>query len=117
MSDGYAADVDRLARRSADFPDLADRARRVAETVRATLDATGAPWGEDEVGSSFAAAHAGPAAQAWELLSGLGDDLADVGARFSKAAAGYRASEEDVMTGLSAAGGGLDAAHLPNAEA
>ncbi|MGH3449582.1 MAG: hypothetical protein ACRDQW_02425 [Haloechinothrix sp.] len=107
MNDGFFTDIDRLAERSKDFEGLAERAGSVADRLKSALDSGSPVWGSDAVGESFAAAHAGPATQAWELLSGLNSGLGGVGGRFADAAAAYRAADDSAIDGISGAGRAL----------
>lgn len=93
MTDGFFADVERIAARSKDFDDHATRAKRVAESLDSTLESTGRAWGGDAVGERFDAAHGEAANQARELLSALGGELGELGAKFAGVAETYRASE------------------------
>lgn len=107
MTDGFGVDLDRLAHRATEFPELAERAGRLADGLKATLEATGTAWGEDAVGASFAAAHTEAAAEALDLLAGLRAGLTDVGSRFTDAAAEYRAADDSAITGITSAGRSL----------
>lgn len=109
MTGGFTADADRLAHRSADFAALADRARRIADDLRAALEAAEAPWGRDAVGTSFAAAHAEPAERSRALVDTLAEGLGSVGARFAAAAVEYRDADADASAGLEGSARRLDA--------
>lgn len=94
MSDGYAADADRIGSRAKDFGDHADRARRVAATLRAALESDTQAWGSDVVGQSFAGAHAEPAAQTARQVSGLSGEFDALGTAFTGAAETYRSTDD-----------------------
>ncbi|MPY77461.1 MAG: hypothetical protein GEV04_02995 [Actinophytocola sp.] len=94
MSDGWSADVERVAKHAHDFDTHAQRATRIANALRDALDATGAPWGSDEVGSSFDATHRSAADSALALFTGLGDTLGRMGARLADAAKTYQATDD-----------------------
>jgi len=61
MNSGFSTDHERLTRHAGEFGGLAERAGQIAGDLNHTLDALGKPWGDDEVGHSFAAVHTGPA--------------------------------------------------------
>lgn len=88
---GFEADVDRLSAQAKDFGPLADRAARISAALEQALG--DAPWGDDVVGRSFAAAHAAPADETMTGLKGLAGGLADVGGSFGDAARRYQASD------------------------
>ncbi|GGM66159.1 hypothetical protein GCM10012275_40910 [Longimycelium tulufanense] len=92
---GFRVDDQRLAERAHQFDGLAERSGQIAEELNRALSGTGACWGSDEIGRSFAAVHAGPADDALGRLSGLADRLTDVGQRFAETARDYRAAESD----------------------
>lgn len=88
---GFEADVDRLSAHAKDFGPLADRAARISAELEQALG--DAPWGDDAVGRSFAAAHTAPADEAMTGLKGLSGGLADAGGSFGDAARRYQASD------------------------
>ncbi|GAA5128124.1 hypothetical protein [Haloechinothrix salitolerans] len=94
MTDGWSANVERVAKHARDFDTHAERATRIANTLRDALDTTGAPWGSDEVGSSFDATHRAAADSALALITGLGDTLGRMGARLADAATTYQATDD-----------------------
>jgi uncharacterized protein YukE len=88
----HGADVERLAARAAEFDEHAQRARNLADDLRAALDGP-APWGNDDIGRRFADQHADAAEQTVQRLTDLSAKLADMGSAFAKAARTYRATD------------------------
>lgn len=80
---GFRSDPEQLGRRAREFDELAARARRVAEQLRRALEATGACWGADEIGRSFAETHLRRARQALDDVDGLAPRLREVGANLA----------------------------------
>ncbi|GAA4861925.1 hypothetical protein [Saccharopolyspora sp. CA-218241] len=62
------------------FGELADRAERIADALRRALSDAGECWGQDDVGTAFAAAHRDPARSALERVAALPERLRDFGA-------------------------------------
>jgi hypothetical protein len=104
MSDGYEVDPARLAEQGAQLDPLAGRIASIHQTLSAALAESGACWGTDAVGQSFAGAHAGPADSTLTQLGGLPDKLGSVGTRFTATAARYEGDDEHGATRLRAAG-------------
>ncbi|HWE90570.1 MAG TPA: hypothetical protein VG317_14000 [Pseudonocardiaceae bacterium] len=102
--EGYRVDAAELARQAQDFPDLADRAQRIHQTLSQALDAAGECWGSDAAGQSFAAHHLGAANDTLDRLGSLSGRLSSVGQRWSETASGYRRVEADVVNTVEAAG-------------
>lgn len=94
MTDGWSADVERVAKHARDFDTHAERATRIANALRDALDATGTPWGSDEVGSSFDATHRAAADDTLALVTGLSDTLGRMGTRLADAATSYQAIDD-----------------------
>ncbi|GAB2961103.1 PE domain-containing protein [Amycolatopsis acidiphila] len=88
---GFEADVDRLSAHAKDFDGLVERAARISADLAQALE--GAPWGDDVVGRSFAAAHAKPASETATRLTGLAADLGRAGGSFAEAARRYQAGD------------------------
>lgn len=105
MTQGFSADADRIGARSRDFDDHAQRARTVAETLQSSIGEQ--PWGDDEVGQSFAASHVDSAERAMGLLAGLGGELDAMGGKLAGAAETYRAIDQGGADDVGAAGRGL----------
>ncbi|MGH3432681.1 MAG: hypothetical protein ACRDQB_07580 [Thermocrispum sp.] len=105
MSEGYTADADRIGARARDFGEHAERARQVAQNLRSALEsgASGAPWGGDAVGQSFAGAHAGPADRTLQQLSGLSGEFDAIGTDFTGAAETYRSTDSAAAEDAAAA--------------
>lgn len=93
MSDGYAADADRIDARARDFGDHSQRAREVADALRTALDSDARAWGSDVIGESFAGSHAEPASRVLQQLSGLSGEFEAVGETFAGAAETYRSTD------------------------
>jgi uncharacterized protein YukE len=89
-NDGFSTDPAALARHAGEFDGLAERAGKLAGDLNRTLDELGRPWGDDEVGTSFAAVYSGPSAETRTGLTGTSDHLADMGARLKAMASAYR---------------------------
>lgn len=101
--DGYEVDVDRLAARAGQFEPLAGRIDAIHRTLTDALGAEGTCWGADVVGQSFAAAHAGPAADTESALSGLSGRITTVGTKLTETAATYGTGEHAAVEQLRAA--------------
>jgi hypothetical protein len=101
VTGGFGADVDRLAARAKEFDGLAERAGRISADLDHALEGAEAAWGDDIVGASFAAAHAGPAAEVADRLRGLGGGLREVGASFGEAARRYQAGDAEAAGSIS----------------
>ncbi|HEV2784391.1 MAG TPA: hypothetical protein VGX25_33815 [Actinophytocola sp.] len=104
MTDGFTADADRLAAQAGQFPGLAERAGAIHRELSDALAETGACWGGDTVGQSFAAVHTGPADSTLGGLGALPDRLGSVGTRFADTATAYRDQDAAGARDLSAAG-------------
>jgi len=102
MSDGYAADPDRLTTRGGQFDDLVGRVGRIHRTLTDELSATGECWGSDAVGRSFGSAHAGPADDTLTALSSLTERLGGVGTRFVATGTAYTGAEDGAVERLRA---------------
>lgn len=93
MSGGFEVDAARLAARSQDFDGLAASAARIAADLDHALTGAESAWGDDVVGTSFAAAHAGPARAAADQIRALAGSLRELGDAFGEAARRYRAGD------------------------
>ncbi|OLF04276.1 hypothetical protein BLA60_41495 [Actinophytocola xinjiangensis] len=102
MTDGYAANPDRLAAEGARFDDLAGRVGQIHRTLADALSATGECWGTDAVGASFADAHAAPAETTLTALSSLTESLGAVGTRFTATGTAYTGAEDAAVEHLRA---------------
>ncbi|MQA61715.1 MAG: hypothetical protein GEU86_09510 [Actinophytocola sp.] len=100
MTDGFFADAERIAGRSKDFDAFAERAGKVADALRTTLESTGKAWGDDAVGESFEAVHGDAARSVLDAVAGLRGELTEVGAKFADAAAAYREAEYGGQTDI-----------------
>ncbi|OZM75069.1 hypothetical protein CFN78_02520 [Amycolatopsis antarctica] len=89
MSGGFEVDAERLGDKASEFGGLAERAERITAALRTALAGSGAPWGDDTVGRSFAAVHEGPAAETAGRCAGLGAGLDGLGDALTAAAARY----------------------------
>lgn len=94
MTDGWSADVERVAKHARDFDTHAERATRIANTLRDALGVTGTPWGADEVGSNFDATHRAAADATLAVITGLGDTLGRMGIRLADGATTYQAIDD-----------------------
>jgi uncharacterized protein YukE len=103
---GFEADIERLAARAKDFDDHAERARQIATDLDHALAGAAGAWGDDVVGRSFAAAHAGPTADTADRVRGLFAGLGDVGGSFTEAARRYQAGDTGAAESISDAAGG-----------
>lgn len=101
---GFEADVERLTARAKDFDGFVARAGQISADLDRALD--GAPWGDDVVGHSFAAAYAKPATETADRLRGLAAGLGGVGDSFAEAARRYRAGESGAQDSITDAAGG-----------
>jgi uncharacterized protein YukE len=87
---GFESDHERLARHAADFDGLTERAGKLSGELNQTLDALGTPWGDDEVGQSFAAVYSGPSGQTRTGMDAVPGHLGDMRTRLTEMAAAYR---------------------------
>jgi uncharacterized protein YukE len=88
--DGFSTDPEALARHAGEFDGLAERAGKIAGDLNQTLDGLGKPWGDDEVGQSFASVYSGPSDTTRAGLTGTSDHLDDMGSRLKAMAAAYQ---------------------------
>lgn len=95
---GFEADVDRLSARAKDFDALSSRAGQISAELAQALD--GAPWGDDVVGRSFAAAHVKSADETAARLQALPADLGDAGGTFADAGRRYQAGDADAADSI-----------------
>ncbi|NKQ59333.1 PE domain-containing protein [Amycolatopsis sp. K13G38] len=102
---GFEADAERLASGAKDFDGLVRRAAQISADLDGALDGAAAAWGADEVGRSFAAAHATPAEDSAKRLRELADGLGDVGGSFADAARRYRAGDAAAQRSIADAAG------------
>ncbi|WP_216214142.1 type VII secretion target [Amycolatopsis aidingensis] len=101
---GFAVDTDRLDAKAAELGELAERAAGIAAELDRALAATGAAWGTDAVGRSFAAAHEVPAEQTRERLRALPERIGELHRRLTEAAAAYRAGDAEAADRVRDAG-------------
>jgi hypothetical protein len=97
---GYTTDPEALARHAGEFDGLAERAGTIAGDLSRALDSLGAPWGDDEVGRSFAHVYSGPANATRTGLSGTSAHLTDMGARLKAMAGAYQNVDDTTRTRL-----------------
>jgi hypothetical protein len=102
-ADGYEADAEQLAGKAAQFEPLVGRLSAIHRQLADALSADGVCWGGDDVGHSFAAAHAGPADDTVADLLTLPDRLGSVGTRLSASATTYQGMETSTVEQLNAA--------------
>ncbi|TCO65610.1 WXG100 family type VII secretion target [Actinocrispum wychmicini] len=95
MNDGFRSDHETLARHAGEFDGHAEQAGRIAGDLTHTLDALGKPWGDDEVGQSFASVYSGPSEQTRTGLDAAAGHLTDMGTRLRTMAAAYRDVDTD----------------------
>ena len=94
-TDGYTSDNnDSLLRESGQFSGLAQRAGTIHTDLDGVLGETGACWGDDEVGRSFAATHLTGANDALGKLGALSGQLTDVGNRYETTGKTYASLED-----------------------
>lgn len=108
MTDGFFADAERIAGRSKDFDAFAERAGKVADALRTTLESTGKAWGDDAVGESFEAVHGDAARSVLDAVAGLKGELAELGGKFAEAAATYREADHGGVTEIGAVARALE---------
>ncbi len=87
---GFESDHERLAKHASDFAPMVERAGKLSGELNQTLDALGTPWGDDEVGQSFAAVYSGPSGQTRTGLDAVSGHLDDMQTRLTEMAAAYR---------------------------
>lgn len=100
---GFEADADRLAARAKDFDGLVATAGKIAAELDSALADAEAAWGDDAVGRSFAASHAGPAKAVVDQLRRLPESLRDLGDSFGEAARRYRAGDSGAAASVDGA--------------
>ena len=100
---GYEVDADALTTHAKEFPGFAERAGGIHRELSEKLTELGPCWGNDSVGQSFAAAHVAPADATLGALGSLGDQLEDVGTRFTDTAAAYRTQDASGATRITSA--------------
>lgn len=83
---------------------LSDQAQAIVRELMSAVRSTGVCWGDDEVGRSFAAAHAAHAAETLDRAGALPGRLTAVGGRFVDAAARLRELDEHGARAIRAAG-------------
>ncbi|WP_028851168.1 hypothetical protein [Thermocrispum municipale] len=98
MNPDHGADVERLASRARDFSEHAQRAKRIADDLRAAVDGK-APWGSDEIGERFAGAHVDAANRAMQRLEEISAQLTSMGDKFGDAAKTYRSTDDESAEG------------------
>jgi hypothetical protein len=103
MSNGFAADADRLSAQAREFPELAARAGAIHRELSDSLAALGPCWGSDTVGQNFAAAHVSLADDTLAGLGQLPDQLGSVGTKFSDTATAYRDTDASGAQQINAA--------------
>lgn len=103
---GFGVDLHRLSSGAGDFDGLAARAGAIAAELGRALEATTAPWGDDEVGRAFAGSHADPAARTREQIDGLAGELAAMGTRFARAGEAYRDADDSAADDVIISGSG-----------
>lgn len=91
---GFEADVDRLSAHAKEFDAFRQRAAEIAARLDSALDGAHTAWGDDEVGRSFASAHAAPAEDTATKVRGLPGGLDGVGGAFAEAARRYQAGDD-----------------------
>jgi hypothetical protein len=104
MSDGYTADVDRLAGQAGQLDPLVNQVSTIHRTLSEALTEAGSCWGADAVGESFGSAHTGPSDSTLTQLGALPDQLGSVGTRFTDTASTYAGDDQHGVERLRAAG-------------
>lgn len=98
---GFRADVERLHRHAAEFPDLSDQVSAVHKELSDALTTAGDCWGDDAVGQSFAAGHVKAAGDTLDEMGALPGRLTEVGDRFTATANAYQHVEQGNTAELS----------------
>lgn len=91
---GFEADADRLSGHAKEFDALRQRAGEIAAELDRSLEGAESAWGDDDVGRSFASAHAAPAGETAAKVRGLADGLDGVGGSFAEAGRRYQAGDD-----------------------
>lgn len=107
---GFEADPERLRSHAGELDGIAQRAGRIAADLQRAVEDSGAPWGSDAVGQSFATAHEGPAADTLSRVSELPGGLAGMGQKFTDAASRYTEVEDAAVSAIDETGSGLQEA-------
>ncbi len=89
MTGGFSADPARLRQHGGEFAGHAERTSAIHRELSGALGESGACWGDDEAGQSFAAGYLQPAQDTLSMLGSLPAGLADVGDRFTATAGRY----------------------------
>lgn len=95
MNDGFSSDHATLARHAGEFADHAEHAGRIARDLNQSLDGLGEPWGDDEVGQSFASVYSGPAQETRTGMDAASGHLTEMGTRLRAMATAYRDVDTD----------------------
>jgi uncharacterized protein YukE len=90
VNDGFSTDHERLARHAGEFTGLTERAGKITGELNTALDGLGRPWGDDEVGQSFAAVYSGPSQDTRTGMDATSGHLDDMGTRLQAMATAYR---------------------------
>lgn len=90
---GFHSDLENLSARAGEFADHAERAKRVATSLRQVIESAGACWGEDEIGRRFAAAHHAPADAALASVEEIPGRLLEMGEGLAATADTTRAAD------------------------
>jgi hypothetical protein len=106
VTGGLEADVDRLAARAGDFDTLVERAGKISADLDSALEGAEAAWGDDAVGTSFAAAHAGRAGETADGVRGLAGGLREFGGSVREAARRYHAVDAEAGESIGEAAAG-----------
>ena len=104
MSNGFRTDNELLARRAGAFDGLAERAGRIVDELRTSVDAHGECWGDDEVGQAFAEGHVAAVEAALAGIGGLPRGLADMRTQLIGTATTYAESEHTSHTAIRGVG-------------
>ncbi|MFC4004193.1 hypothetical protein ACFS2C_20425 [Prauserella oleivorans] len=99
---GFGVDAERLGTHAAEFAGLTERAGRIVAGLRESLGT--APWGDDEVGRSFAAVHRRQADDTLAAIDGLAGGLTEMGEAFAAAARAYRSADDAAAGDVTDAG-------------
>ncbi|ASU77591.1 hypothetical protein CDG81_03870 [Actinopolyspora erythraea] len=97
---GFHSDPRKLTEHAGEFPEHAERARRIRDELRTALDATAGCWGADEAGGRFAELHLPGAERALSELERLPDGLAEMGRNLAEVAETHRLADESAAERL-----------------
>lgn len=102
---GFEVDSDGVRSQAAALARCGERAAQVLDSLRGTLEASGEPWGTDDLGKQFGHGYTGPANQGFASIAGLGAALVNVANELVAQANTYDAVEQHITESINRIGG------------